>query len=372
MKFYRIWALIERDLRKFFRSPALMMSSMVFPLLQLIVLGYAFGGKVTGAVMAFVDMDHTAESRQVREMFVGIEAGPKTFRVVDYNSMSDALLDLRAGFVRGVVEVPYGFSRRVYKRDRPRLAFAEDNTDQFMSSALLERLQQMVDQMNAPAVASRLPGDVQLDVVEVYPYIEYVKYLLAGSVALSIFVVAMIGGGITFIDDKARGLHEGYLVTPIAKSELVLSLVGAGVVKGTMAGMVLTIIGGLIAGIPHLWDPVRLFYMLLVVVVTSMAMISLMFLLMVRVDDPLVPRAVFGVLNTLLFFPSGAVYPIEGFPWWLKALSIVDPFTYAVHAIRNLTLKNTGIEGIYRDVLVLLGMSVIMIAGCTALFKRQI
>ena len=46
MKFYRILALIERDMRKFFRSPALMMASMVFPLVQLIVLGYAFGGKI--------------------------------------------------------------------------------------------------------------------------------------------------------------------------------------------------------------------------------------------------------------------------------------------------------------------------------------
>ena len=50
-----------------------------------------------------------------------------------------------------------------------------------------------------------------------YPYIEYIKYLLAGSISMSIFVVAMIGGGITFIDDKSRGLHEGYLVTPITK-----------------------------------------------------------------------------------------------------------------------------------------------------------
>ena len=48
MNFRRIGALIERDLRKFFRSPALMMVSMVLPLVQLIVLGYAFGGKVKG------------------------------------------------------------------------------------------------------------------------------------------------------------------------------------------------------------------------------------------------------------------------------------------------------------------------------------
>ena len=43
-------------------------------------------------------------------------------------------------------------------------------------------------------------------------------------------------------------------------------------------------------------------------------MISFMFLLMVRVGDPLVPRAIFGVLNTLLYFPSGAIYPSKDFP----------------------------------------------------------
>jgi ABC-2 type transport system permease protein len=97
-----------------------------------------------------------------------------------------------------------------------------------------------------------------------------------------------------------------------------------------------------------------------------------MFLLMVRVDDPLVPRAIFGVLNTLLFFPSGAVYPIAAFPWWLKWVSVIDPFTYAVHALRNLTLKNTGIEGIYVDVLVLLGIAAVMTTFSIILFKRQL
>ncbi len=96
---------------------------------------------------------------------------------------------------------------------------------------------------------------MQLNVVEVYPYIEYAKYLLAGSTAMAIFIVAMIGGGITFIDDKSRGLHEGYLLTPIHKTELVLGLIGAGAFKGLLAGMALTMIGGLLVGIPGLWDP---------------------------------------------------------------------------------------------------------------------
>ena len=81
MNFGRIWALIERDLRKFFRSPALMMTSMVFPLLQLVVLGYAFGGKVVGVRVAVVDLDHSTESLKVREMFEGIATGPRGVNV---------------------------------------------------------------------------------------------------------------------------------------------------------------------------------------------------------------------------------------------------------------------------------------------------
>jgi ABC-type multidrug transport system permease subunit len=372
MKLYRISALIERDMRKFFRSPALMLSSLIFPLVQLVVLGYAFGGKIKGATLAVVDEDHSVESRRIAEMFDGISAGPQTFRIIQYDSLSKATDDLRTGFVRGVVDIPHEFSRRYYQHDRPRVVFTEDNSDQFISSSILERVQQMTNELNTPDVQPRLDAQVELNIVEIYPYIEYIKYLLAGSTAMGIFITAMIGGGITYIDDKMRGLHEGYLLTPITKTELIGGLIGAGTLKAFMAGMSLVIIGGLIAGIERIWDPVRLAYLALVVFVASVAMISLMFLVMVRVDDPLVPRAIFGVLNMLLFFPSGAVYPTEAFPPWLRWISVIDPFTYTVHALRNLTVKNTGFGGIYMDVLILVGFSAIMVSGSIWLFKRQL
>jgi ABC-2 type transport system permease protein len=390
MKLYRIRAIIERDMRKFFRSPALMMTSMVFPLMQLIVLGYAFGGKIKNVRLALVDEDRGVESRLVRERLYAIQDGPQTFRVFDYNNLPDAMTDLRAGFVKAVLDIPPDFSERVLRSEKPRLAFIEDNTDNFTASGIFERIQQIQANLNGPELPplqpgeslaasmsgvfspDRLPARIDIQTVEVYPYIEYIKYLLSGSISISIFVVAMIGGGIVFIDDKARGLHEGYLTTPLTKADLVLGLVSSGAIKGLMAGLTITLIGGLIAGIERLWDPVRLVYLVVVLGVTALAMISFMFLLMVRVNDPLVPRAIFGVLNTLLFFPSGAIYPTEGFPGWLRWISVIDPFTYAVHALKNLLLKNTGFEGIYRDVGLLLAFAAILISGCIALFKRQI
>jgi ABC-2 type transport system permease protein len=383
MKFQRIFAIVERDMRKFFRSPALMMSSMIFPLMQLIVLGYAFGGKIKGIKVAVVDEDRSAASREVRQRFDAIIAGPQTMKIAEYNSLSDAELDLRTGFVRAIVYIPVDFSRRMEQGNRPRIAFIEDNTDNFVSSELLTRMQSLVQDINQglnpfqpgqrlTVPPPRLNPLVDLQVVELYPYIEYIKYLLAGSIAMSIFIVAMIGGGITFIDDKSRGLHEGYLVTPIKKSELILGLIFSGAFKGLMAGTTITIIGGLIAGISRLWDPVRLIYLGIVLTTTSVAMLSFMFLLMVRVSDPLVPRAIFGVLNTLLYFPSGAIYPIEGFPVWLRWISYIDPFTYAVHALKALLLKDAGFQAIYSDVLILMGFSIVLVSLSVAFFKRQI
>jgi len=184
--------------------------------------------------------------------------------------------------------------------------------------------------------------------------------------------MVMIGGGIIFIDDKARGLHEGYLVTPIQRLELIAGFNISGTIKAVLAGLVLMTIGALIAGVPNALDPMRMFKMTVVIVITALALVSMMFLIMVRVSDPLMPRAIFGVLNTLLYFPSGAVYPQQAFPGWMKVIAVADPFTYAVHAFKSLLLKNTGFEAIAYDLGFLTVFSIVAMTSATLLFKRTL
>ena len=146
----------------------------------------------------------------------------------------------------------------------------------------------------------------------------------------------------------------------------------SGTIKSVLAGCVLMTIGSLIAGIPDPFAPIRLFRLFVVIVVTAFTLISLMFLIMVRVTDPLVPRAIFGVLNTLLYFPSGAVYPQQGFPGWMQVIAAVDPFTYSVHALKSLLLKNTGFEAITGDLAYLAVFSVVAMTAATLLFRRTL
>ncbi|MFY9561730.1 MAG: ABC transporter permease [Terriglobales bacterium] len=368
----RIMAIIEREMRKFFRSPALMMVSMIFPLVQLIVLGNAFGGKIRDAKLGIVDEDHGTQAIRIKEAFDSVRNNSRTFIPVVYDDEVRAREDVRNGKIQGAVIIPAQYSARVYEKNRPRIALIVDNSDNFMSSTMEEKLTGVTAALNEPDIAPRLLQQTALDIVELYPYIEYMKYLLPGSIALAMFVSVMIGGGMLYIDDKARGIHEGYLVTPITKTELVFGLTGAGAIKAVLTGAVITVIGSLIAGVGTIFSLSTVVGLVLLIVTVSLAFNGMMFLMMVRVEDPLVPRAVFGILNTLLFFPSGSIYPIQAFPAWLQAIAKVDPFTYAVHGFKALLLKESGLIAVVPDMVYLSIFAVVTLALAVPLFKRTL
>ena len=303
---HRVWAIIERELRRFRRSPTLLVISLVMPIVQLVVLGYAFGGTVKHLRVGVVDQDHGLPAVKLRELSGAIAANARTFHVEEFADPGVALDALRNGGINGVLTIPPGFSRRVLEKDDPRVALIEDNTDNFVTNTLASSIAGMLDAYNQPADrpgarVRRRPRSTSSRSIRTC---RTSSTCCPGSIVLAIFTMVMIGGGIIFIDDKARGLHEGYLVTPITKLELILGFNLSGTIKAVLAGTVL--MTGRLGHRRHPRSvrpaaPVRLF---LVVVATSVALVSMMFMLMARMSDPLVPRAIFGVLNTLLLFPE--------------------------------------------------------------------
>jgi ABC-2 type transport system permease protein len=369
----RAWAIIERELRRFRRSPTLIVVSLVFPVVQLVVLGYAFGGSLKHLKVGVVAQTQGVPVVRLVALCRAVAPNAATFDTIEYTDQGQALADLRNGRLNGILTIPPDFSWRTLEQNDPHVAIVEDNSDDFAASTLTQAFTQLISAYNQPVtVSSPVEKQVTLDVVELYPYVPYIQYLLPGAIVMSIFMMVMIGGGIIYIDDKARGLHEGYLVTPITKFELIAGFNLSGTIKAVIAGVVLMTIGSVIAGIADPFAPLRLLRLLLVIVLTAFALISMMFLLMVRVNDPLVPRATFGVLNTVLFFPSGAVYPQQAFPGWMRAIAVADPFTYAVHAFKSLLLRNTGFQAVAGDLMFLVVFSVVFMTAATLLFRRTL
>jgi len=368
----RVSAIVERELRKFVRTPMILVMTLVMPLLQLVVLGNAFGGRVTHLAVAVVDEDGGPAARRVREALYTLASNGDMLRPVPYATEAEAAEDVRRGHVQGAVVLPAHFSRRVYAGEQPRVGLLLDNTDNFLSATVRGLATGAVQRATRDRPAPRMSAAVALDAVELYPYVPYMRYMLPGVISLGLFMSVMIGGAIMYLDDKTRGVHEGYLVTPITKLELVLAQNVAGTIKATVGGVLLTLVGALAAGATQVLEPARLLALVTLVVLTSFAFMAMTSCFVARMSNPIMPRAIFGMLNTLLYFPSGAIYPTQALPAWLRAVGRVDPFTYAVHALRVLLLKGAAVGVVLPDLLFLATFAGLMFWGAVVLFRRTL
>jgi len=160
-----MWAIVERELRRFRRSPILIVVSLIFPLCQLVILGYAFGGNVKHLKLAVVDQDHGLPAVKIRELAQAVAAGARTVDLVDYADQGEAMTDLRNGRINGVLTIPPEFSRRMLLKNQPKVALIEDNTDTVVANALASSLSSLLVAYNEPPTVARVPGKAALDIV---------------------------------------------------------------------------------------------------------------------------------------------------------------------------------------------------------------
>jgi ABC-2 type transport system permease protein len=97
-----------------------------------------------------------------------------------------------------------------------------------------------------------------------------------------------------------------------------------------------------------------------------------MFVVIGRVNHPRIVGVLSGFLNVILFFPSGAVYPVASFPGWLKVFAKVNPEAYAVDALKSILFKGGSIGDIPGDILFLVVFTFVMMTVAIGTFKRTL
>ena len=77
------------------------------------------------------------------------------------------------------------------------------------------------------------------------------------------------------------------------------------------------------------------------------------------------------VLTMPIFFASNAIYPIDIMPRWLRAISLANPLTYEVDALRVFMLKGAASAyGIAFDFAVLAGFTAVFTLIAARLYPR--
>jgi ABC-2 type transport system permease protein len=356
-----ILAICQRAYLTLWRQPVLIISTMLFPIIYLAVLGNALNRQLVNVPIAVVDEAGNSLAAECRRGVLALETG-RNLVVAEFPAdREEALRELRRGRYRGVWVLPYGLSAK-----GPTPAFIGDNTDRFSYETVEAALAGIWrDANNVPRTTAE-PARL-----EAYPYLDYLTYLGPAVVCLAIFMGSMVAGGLQVIEDRMYGYHEGYLVTPVSTGAIVTGHMLAGTLVAGLAGALVLIAIMLFTPLP-MTTPEALGGGLVTVFLTALAISALWFLLFARARRTSVLRGMFGIINVLVFFPSGALYPVESYPKWLRVISDADPLTYGVTALRDLLLRSASIESCYPEWLFLLTFSLVCGVLTQVLFRREV
>lgn len=369
----RLLAVIERDLKKFKRNPVVLAMSILMPIIYLVILGNSFQGKLKALPVAVVNQDTGPFAKRVVENIRAIQAGPETFKVLALYDQKEAVEGVRKGTYKAALIIPPDFSRRMTLKGRPEIGLFLDNTDGISSETIRSLVDASVRSLGAEYVPIREnPSEVQLRDVDLYEKVDYYQSLVPGVVIMAIFLGTLTTGAFNLVMDRFLGIDESYLLTPLSKSHIVAGLIISGLSITTAISAFIFLVSMLITAIPFSRGIEQCLSVFLVIILTTLCLLSLMFVILGRVGHPRIVGILSGFLNVMLFFPSGAVYPIASFPGWLKAFAKINPEAYAVDALKSILFKKAALATISGDLAFLFLFTVLMMTVAILSFKRTL
>jgi len=355
-------AIFTRDFKKFLSNPFIIVMTLFMPIMYLIIFGNAVGGTLTHVPIAVVQEEPYNDFTPLYTTAVSnLETleQPSYARTFDVSAFTDeekAKQELRDGHVKGVIVFPTTISRdnavRLYV----------DSSDYATPSLIESGLQQALMQAGST-------NPVQIN--QIYGDIKYIQFFGVGVIVMAIFMTTMFGGGIALIKDRELGIIEGYLVTPVKRSSIILGMIGSGTIRAFFAGFTIFIVDILITGIV-IQNAEDFFLILLVLFITSMGVTSLMVSIASRFTEQQSYSSVAAFFSLLLFMTSGAFYPTIGMPDWLKWITVVNPEYYAVDALRSIILRSQGLNVIGMDIIALLIFTGAAITLGISTFRRTL
>lgn len=367
----RLLAVINRDLKKFRRNPVVLAMSILMPVIYLVILGNSFQGKLRAIPVVVVNLDSGPYSARLVENLRAIETGPGMLAVSIAGDQGAAIIGVRKGIYKAGLIIPHDFSKRVVLKRTAEAGLFLDNTDSISSEGIRNAVNSALRAINLDYVAVRERADeVFLREVELYRKVDYYQSLVPGVVIMAIFLGAMTTGVFNLVMDRFLGIDESYLLTPLSKLDIVGGLVISGLSITTAIAALIFAVSMAITGIPFSTGIEQCASIFIIIVLTTLCLLSLMFVILGRANHPRIVGILSGFLNVMLFFPSGAVYPIASFPEWLKMFAKVNPEAYAVDALKAVLFKGADLADISGGIVFLLCFALVTMTAAMLMFKR--
>lgn len=161
---------------------------------------------------------------------------------------------------------------------------------------------------------------------------DYLAFMTPGILGMSLLFSSMFSG-LSVLWDRQFGFLKEILVAPVSRTAVVVGKTLGGATISTLQGMMILALS-MLMGV-ELSGAGGVLLAMLFMLLISASFISLGIAFASRMEDPHGFQLIMGFIVMPIFFLSGALFPIDRLPLWLKTLSYLDPLSYGVDGLRG-------------------------------------
>ncbi|AKB83763.1 ABC transporter, permease protein [Methanosarcina barkeri 3] len=174
------------------------------------------------------------------------------------------------------------------------------------------------------------------------PVVAYISYMGAGIIAMDVLFSSLFGGTTLMFDKKFSLLRET-LASPVPRSHIILGIGLSAVTKALFQTFIIIGFGKLVGmeffkGYTLIETLISMVGIMLLVAIFTLGFLFLSGSIAITVENPEGMQSILTLVSMPIFFVSNALYPIDGFPTFLKVLSMFNPLTLLAGGIRYFAL----------------------------------
>ena len=195
----------------------------------------------------------------------------------------------------------------------------------------------------------------------------YLDFLAPGIVGMTLLFAGTMSGA-SVIWDKEFGFLKEVLVAPVSRFSVILGRSLGGMTTAVIQALV--IVGIAVAMGVKLSSVPGLFLAIVVMILTCATFTGFGLIIATRLGNLEGFMAIMNLIVFPIFLLSGALFPIQSMPSWLRYIMYIDPLTYGVDGLRG-TLIGVSAFPLWLDFTVLIILSLALATLGSYFFSKM-
>lgn len=337
------------------------------PVVQVLLFGFALSTEVKNTKIGVLDQD---KSQNSIELISKIKANQYFDVEKNLRSIEEAEDAFKGGKIKMILVIPAKFAQDINSGKKAQLQLITDGTDINMANQIYNFMSNIIMDFYGQETLQPKSG-VQPEIRMLYnPQLKGAPNFVPGVMALILLIICVLMTAIAIVREKEMGTMEVLLVSPMKPYIIILAKAIPYFILSMIILVSILILSVTVLDLPIKGSLLLLFGISIIFIITNL----LLGIVISIVTDSQQTAMLIALVGTMLptIMLSGFMFPIENMPLPLQMIGNVIPAKWYYEIVKNIMIKGTGLEVIWKHVFVLIGMMLVLFVIAVKKFKIRL